>query len=294
MEKGYPLVILSAVFYGCITVGCKFFTELGLSLYEISLFTLFCGTMLLLPVVFLRRMYMVKRDMLAFFIVYGLIGSLLQLTSFGAVVLGVPIAVVVLLLYTEPIWTVLFAKPLLGEKITRRKVVAIIVTLVGVFVVIKPWDAAEVGGFYGVISALLAGILLSLWVIYGRESDIHKQHYITTTFGSMGFALPWLLLFYPFISFFIVEESLVRFSLDFPAEYWLYLSIFVFIAYIIPDSLFYKGLNYVSASRAGIILPLEPISATILATVLFQQPVTVNILLGGALILASNYIMVRR
>lgn len=294
MEKGYPFVMLSAVFYGFIAVGCKFFKDLGLSLYEISFFTVFCGTLLLLPLVLVRRQYLVKKDMVFFFIIYGLIGSMLQLTSFGGIVLGVPIAVVVLLLYTEPAWTVLFAKPLLGEGITRRKILAIIVSLSGVFVVIEPWDVNGVGSIYGIMSALLAGVFLSLWVIYGRESDIHRQHYITTTFGSMGLSLPWLLILFPVLSFFVKEPYLVRLSLNPLIDYWLYLLVFVLLAYIIPNFLFYKGLNHVSASRAGIILPIEPISATILAAALFQQEITINIILGGTLILLSNYIMMRK
>ena len=66
------------------------------------------------------------------------------------------------------------------------------------------------------------------------------------------------------------------------------------IAGVIPYSLFYKGVEKIEASVAGVILLLEPVSATILAAILFGQPITLNILLGGVLILLSNYLVVRK
>jgi drug/metabolite transporter (DMT)-like permease len=40
-------------------------------------------------------------------------------------------------------------------------------------------------------------------------------------------------------------------------------------------------------------MPLEPVTTTILAVVFFSQPLTLNIVAGGVLILAANQIMSR-
>lgn len=294
MREGYPFVMLAAVFYGFIAVGCQFFKEFGFSLYEIAFFTFLSGSLIMSSVLLLRRQYMVQKKMFLFFLGYGLIGCLLQLSAFGAIVLGVPVAVAVLLLYTEPLWTVLFARPFLREPITWNKVVAIFFSLLGVFVVVDPSYFGEVEGNPGLFLALLSGVFLSLWVIYSRESELHKQHHFTTTFASMVFPLFWLLLFFPVLSFFVSDPGIVGFSLGFSVLYFVFFFVYVFVAFIIPDTLFYTGLDFVSASRAGVIMPLEPISATLLACIFFQQPITLNILAGGALILFSNYVMVKK
>ncbi|MBN2014186.1 MAG: DMT family transporter [Candidatus Altiarchaeota archaeon] len=294
MREGYSFVMLAAVFYGFISVGCQFFKELGFSLYEIAFYTFLSGSLFMSSVLLLRRQYMIQKGMFLFFLGYGLIGCLLQLSCFGAIVLGVPIAVAVLLLYTEPLWTVLFAKPFLGEPVTRDKLSAILLSFVGVFIVVDPRLFGGVAGNFGLFLALLSGVFLSLWVIYSRESELHKQHHFTTTFASMVFPLFWLLLFFPVLSFFVNDSSIIGFSLGFPLMYPVFFFLYVFVAFIIPDTLFYTGLDFVSASRAGVIMPLEPISATLLACVFFQQPITLNIVAGGALILLSNYLIVRK
>jgi drug/metabolite transporter (DMT)-like permease len=48
----------------------------------------------------------------------------------------------------------------------------------------------------------------------------------------------------------------------------------------------------VPSSEAGVILLLEPVSGALLAAFFLHQPLTLNILLGGGLILFSNYLVV--
>lgn len=71
--------------------------------------------------------------MIGFFLVFGFFGAIARLCQFGAVVLGVRVAIVVLLLYTQPLWTIAFNKLFLQESITKRKILAMILVLVGHF-----------------------------------------------------------------------------------------------------------------------------------------------------------------
>ncbi|MBU4492316.1 MAG: hypothetical protein KKD69_07635 [Euryarchaeota archaeon] len=48
------------------------------------------------------------------------------------------------------------------------------------------------------------------------------------------------------------------------------------------------------ASIAGIVLLLEPVSAIILAAIFFTQPIGLNIISGGTLILFSNYLVIHK
>jgi drug/metabolite transporter (DMT)-like permease len=69
--------------------------------------------------------------------------------------------------------------------------------------------------------------------------------------------------------------------------------IYAAIGGVIPHLLFYRGFKKIEASVAGILLLLEPISASILAALFFDQPIGPDIILGGALILLSNYFVIR-
>jgi len=291
MKKEIFLIIIAAIFYGTITVGGQFLANLGLSLYEIALFPISVIAILMSLIVIYKRKFLIKKVMLRFFIIYGLIGAILQVTQFGGIILGVPVAVVAFLLYTQPIWTTIVGKITLQEKITPKKVLAVIIGFMGIFVLLKPWDIENIGNLGGISFALVAGFFLSLWVIWGRKSGINKQHYITTTFGYAFFSTMWLWLLLPVSSLFL-QNSMMRISFDFPAYYWFYVIFFAFLWGIISHPFFYAGVKKVPASIAGIILLLEPVSASILAALLFGQPITANIIFGGILILLSNYLII--
>lgn len=112
------------------------------------------------------------------------------------------------------------------KKITLRKILAVLIALSGVFIILKSWDIQSPKSLAGVISSLLGGVILSLWVIWGRMSGLYKQHYITTTYGWTAFSVVWLLLLWPIVNMFINEQTIIRISADFPLRYWFYFAIF--------------------------------------------------------------------
>jgi len=290
-NREYWFVVFAAILYGTITAGGQFFSNLGLSLYEISFYPVLFVSLILLPIVWTKRQYFIKKEMILFFVSYGLIGAFLELTQFGGIVLGVPVAIVAILLYSQPIWTTILGKLMFGELITNRKILAVSLAFLGIIFLLKPWHIESVGPITGIISALFGGLFLSLWVVWGRKSGIDKKHFITTTFGYKSFSAIWLLLLWPIVGFFIHKPNIVRLSISFPSQYWFYLLIFAVISALVPHLFFYRGIQKVHASIAGIILLLEPVSAAILAAILFAQAISFNLISGGALILFSNYLV---
>ncbi len=81
-------------------------------------------------------------------------------------------------------------------------------------------------------------------------------------------------------------------SFNLAPEIWVYLLGFAFIVFI-PHIIYFYGAKKVPASVSGIILLLEPVVAALMASLFLQQALTLNILVGGALILISNYIVMR-
>ncbi len=292
MEKGYWYLILAAILFGTITTGAQFFANSGLSLFEISIFRTIFMTLILLPVVLIKREYLIKKDMIPFFIIYGLIGGLLELTTFGGIALGVPIAIVALLLYSEPIWTIILGRLILQEEITIRKVISLIAALMGTLLLIQSWEIKTPQSIVGIALSLTSGILLALWIIWGRKSAIKKQHIVTTTFGWTSFSVLWLILLLPIFLNLTSDPHLFKLSLDLNLRHWLYLIMFSLLSGIIPNLLFYSGMKTIGASTAGILLLIEPVSASLLAAFFFDQPLGFNICIGGGLILISNYFVI--
>ncbi len=288
----YWYVMVAAVLYGTITAGGQFFVNLGLSLFEISVYRALLTSLILLPVVLIKREYLIKKEMFFFYVVYGLIGGLLELAMFGGIALGVHVAIVALLLYTQPVWTIIFGRLLLREGITTTKLIAVLIAMCGIILLVKPWGIKNIKSLTGIVVSLVSGVLLSLWVIWGRKSVIQKQHFITITIGWTGFSVIWLMLLWPIFYYFFPQDIITRISVNLPILFVLYLVIYASIGGVIPHLLFYRGFRKIEASVAGMLLLLEPISAAILAALFFDQSIGLDVILGGSLILLSNYFVI--
>ncbi|MGQ0792911.1 MAG: DMT family transporter [Deltaproteobacteria bacterium] len=286
-------IAAAAALYGTITVGGQFFLDSGLSLFEASFLRVSLIALTVLPAALIRREYLIRRERVPFFAVFGLIGASLVLTQFGGIALGTPVAVAAFLLYTQPVWTIFLSKFLLGEAITSRKIIAALVALLGVGALVGlgggDCDSCSAAG---VVCSLFGGLFLSLWVIWGRKSAIAGEHQVTATLGWTAFSALWMMALFPVLRGLIADERMISLSLDFPAETWGYLLVFALIGGVIAHLLFYRGIRGVCASTAGVILLLEPASAAVIAALWFSQPIGAGVIAGGSLILISNYLVV--
>jgi len=293
MEKEYWFVIFSGILSGGIIFGGALLSSIGLSPYEITFFHSLTSVILLLPLTLFNKKYRPKVDYVKILIIFALINSLLGVSQFVPAKLGVPVSITVLLLYTQPIWTTIFSKIFLDEKITKIKILAILLALIGIVFIINPFQLKKIGSVPGIITGLIAGILLSGWIIFGRVSSKKEINPITTKFGIDLFTIFFLIAFFPITKLLIKDPSIVSLSFIQNTRNYFYLLLFGSFAGIAPHLLYFKGVKKVTSSDAGIILLLEPVSASILAAIFLGQSLTLNVIIGGILILVSNYLAIR-
>jgi len=293
MEKEYWLVVISGIFSGFVVFGAGILAELGFSFYQISVLPSLFTIVLLFPFVVFRKECKIRNEMVKLYVFYGLISAFLAFSQWLPIFLGTPISIIVLLLYTQPLWTVILSKFLMKEKLTKLKILSMIIVLLGVVFIVNPLNIQKIGSFTGVILSLLGGFLLSLWVILGRVAGKKEYNPITTKFSNILFYVIFMLIFYPIVSIFIKDASIINLSLNFPIIFWLYFLIFEILAGLIPHISYYIGVKKVTASDAGIILLLEPVSAAILAAIFLGQTIASNVIIGGFLILIANYLAIK-
>lgn len=291
MNKNYLYVIIAGIFFGTIVSGGQFFINLGFSFYEVAIFPLLFS-LLILPLIIIKKKFRLTKGALLFFTVFGLVGAVIRLSYFLALRLGVPVAIVVFLAYTQPFWTVFLSKLFLDEKITKYKIVSLLFVLVGLLVIVAPTSFKTSVSLLGIIVALVSGISNSGWVIYSRKGGLKHYDFATMVFFYSIFTIFFLFLSYFALSYLIKNPQLIRLSFNWSFKIWSYLFIFALASSLIPLSFLFKGVEKVQASTTGIILLLEPVTAAILGIVVIGQPFTFNILIGGILILLSNYFMV--
>lgn len=292
MTREHLLIVVAAIFYGTVVVGGEFFLRKGFSVFEVALYPMLFMTLSVLPVALIKPQYLIPKERILFFVVYGLIGAFAEFGQFVGLLFDIPVAVVALVLYTQPAWTILLGSTLLGERITARKVASAGLAFAGVTVLLfGSWGLGTANPVFGFAAALCGSVFVSLWVVWGRKSGINEQHFVTTTIGWGGFTALWLVVLWPVLNRLVADPAVTRLSADFPVSHWAYLLLFAIAGGIIPSFCFFKGLRVVDASVAGIILLLEPVSAAFLAAILFGESLSVTTLIGGALILLSNYLV---
>jgi len=289
LNRSHLQVLVSAVLYGYIIVGGRVLSNLGLSLIEIALLPLALSSLVLL--LFRPSSYrsLFTRSGFYGFALFGLIGAALQLTQYGGIVLGVPVAVVAVLLYMQPVWTVLLSRLIHGERITRRKLAALGLALAGMLILLNPYSPVADYSFLGMASSFLAGWVLAAWVIWAKKIGTRSR--ITAANSVAGYSI-FTVIFLAAVH--AVDSGIPpgnRFG-GLQPDLWLtggpaILSVAMF-AYLIPGLLFFSGITRTSASTAGLLLMLEPVSAAFLAAIWFGEPISWNIALGGVLILVSN------
>ena len=292
MKKEYFFVIITGILSGFIVFGGQIFLNLGLSLFQISFITQLLIVLILLPFIILNKNLRPKNGMNWLWVLYGFATAIIVFAQYGAVVLGLSVAIVVLLLYTQPLWTIIISRLFFKEKLTKTKIISCAIVLLGMIILVNPFDA-EIKSSAGIILALVGGLALSLWVIIGSVVSKRKVPPITIKFINATLTTMFFLMFYPILLFFTKEPSIIRFSFDISLTIWIGLIIFTLFAEIINHLSYYKGVKKVPATDAGIILLLEPVTGALLATAFLNQALTLNIIAGGILILIANYLIIK-
>ena len=225
------------------------------------------------------------RDALGFVGVGALLLGLF-LTYVGSLSLGTPAATAVLLLYSQPVFTVLLSR-LLHERITRTRLAALVLGVSGVLVVFNPLGAGR-GPGVGQVLALSSGIFYALYIVASRRIVSGQRfHPLTTTslsfVGALVSLVPVSLLLqasYPRL------DLLAGMVTSNAHQVELSLGLIV-LGTILPYVALNLGLTKMEASDAGMTLLVEPISASAFGYLLLGQSLGQAQVVGGFLIITS-------
>lgn len=292
--KYYLLVAFAGILSGTIVFGGKVFSNLGLSLFEISIFPYVIGLIPMLIFLLFQRSLGLRRDMIPIFILYGFLTALVVIGQFGSVILGLPVAIAVLLLYTQPLWTILYSAIFEKQRITFLEIFCCILVLLGVLFLVSPWNSFHITSWLGFAAGIMGGIGLSGWILTGSiASKAGNEPANTFVWGNISLSI-FLAVLLPIIRLTTNDPTIVHFSLNFAPSTWIWLVIFSIFATVLNHLVYFYGVKVVPAVDAGIIMLLEPVVGTILAALFLAQAISLSVFIGGILILIANYLIIRK
>ena len=191
------------------------------------------------------------------------------------------LAVAAILLYTAPAFVVLLSALIFRERITRRKLVALLLAFLGcVFVSGILQGGLSLSGT-GLLMGVASGFFYGLYSIFAPFALKHYQ--------------PLTVIYYTFVFAGLGSLPLLRTEEVAPALHSLPLlgsvAGLVLIATVLPYLFYTRGLAGVESGRAAILASVEPIVAALVGVVAFGEPLGLGVVLGLACILATVFLL---
>ena len=286
----YLYLILSGILFGGIVFGGKILMNMGASLFEVMLYPEILSLLVIL--------YPARRDFKRFLkiplkIIFLLMFSMLMINlgEFMPIILNIPVSLIVLILYLQPLWTILIEQFYFHKKQPKIDWILVAIMLIGMIILVNPFNDKQFST-PGIISSFLGGLGLSLWVFITRHLRLQGISIYGTFLATNIFSILPILFLFSLAELTYQNLTLRILSFDLPP---LLCDAFIFYSMIIftlPNLLLYKASVSISATTVGVVLLLEPVTAVILDVLFFKSPLTLNIILGGLLILGANIYLI--
>jgi drug/metabolite transporter (DMT)-like permease len=189
----------------------------------------------------------------------------------------------VVLVNTNPLWVGILTPLISKDRLTLMTKIGIVISVIG-GAIIGAGDFATGGqALWGDFLALLGSICAAVYLLLGRNlrRKLSLLAYVIICYGSAAIIL-WALVI-------ALGLQVVGFSSGTYAAF----AGMALISQIIGHTSYNWALKWFSASLIAVSLLGEPIGATILAYIIFDETLTWTKLIGGSLILAAIYLAAR-
>ena len=193
------------------------------------------------------------------------------------------VSTAVVLMYMSPIYVTIFAVLFLKERLTLKKLVAVLGMLVGCALV-----SGIVGGFSfdtaGLLIGIFSGVAYASYNILTKISVERRVDPITVTL--YGF------LFMSLISVFFFEPAklLGAISVSPAVSIPLLLGLGIF-TFVVPYFLYTLAMKHLAAGTASALAVVEPMAATLFSIVLFGERPDLFSIIGTLLILGAIFMI---
>jgi drug/metabolite transporter (DMT)-like permease len=241
------------------------------------------GLLLLLAIFALRdrSVFRVKREHLKYFFGTGIVSVLLFTCCYFTCQQLCSLAVASVLLYTAPSFVVLLSAILWKEPVTKKKVLALALTLVGCACVCGVFAGDLTVTPLGILLGLGSGFFYALYSIFGRYALAHYSSMTVTV---------WTFIFAGPASLVLLRPSELTAAFQTPSMWLLALGLVV-CSTVAPYILYTRGLSQVEPGQASIMASMEPVVASLAGVLAFGEPLGPLTVIGIACVLAGVYIL---
>lgn len=277
--KSYIFIFTAAVMWGAMGVFVNNLSVRGVSSLELVFYRAAAAVICLFTWIAVKDRTLLKislRD-IWIFIGMGVVSFVFFNYCYITCIRQCSMSVAAALLYTAPVFVIIFSTVLFKEKLTFFKAAAIVVTVAGCFMVAGLFSQNGGMPVYGLILGVLSGLGYGLYSIFGRYG-VERYNTLTVTAYTFLAAFAATIPFMKFseIASHMSEPSTVAWSV-----------LTGIVSCVLPYILYTAGLKDVPSGTASVIATVEPAVAAVISFTVYSEPISLSKAAGIVMILGA-------
>jgi drug/metabolite transporter (DMT)-like permease len=279
-RKGALLVILAGTCWGVISIFINYLSAAGLGEMQISFLRQLFAVLVFALVILVRdrSKFRIPLKDLALLMLVGFINGVLFNFLYFYTIINSRASIAVVLLYTSPVFVIILARIFFGEKITRNKFIALVLTVAGCLFVTGVIGEGYMPPPVAILTGVLTGLAYALNNIL-TSAAVKKNDPLTVTFYTLLFSFIFLIPFSGWGSL----TSLCRANpMILVVAFLMCLVTAVFAQYF-----FSMGLKLIESGKAAIYGATEPIVGSLVGILIFHEESNLMKIAGIIMVIAA-------
>ena len=281
MKKAFIYIILAGILWGSSGIFVHYLAPMGLSSANITTVRSVVGVICMAVYLLLtdKKAFIAKPKQIALYIGSG-IGFFFTGTCYFASMQMTSVSTAVVLMYTAPVFVMMYSVAFLGEKLTAIKTISVAAMLIGCALV-----SGIIGGFkfdlMGIFVGLMAGVAYSSYNILTKIQMKNKCNpYSATLYCFVFTALTSLIFSKPGEILHVVAQN---------PKSLILITVCGICTCVLPYLFFTLSLKDLPAGTASSLAIVEPLAATLLSVAFLGEKLTIYSFAGIILIVSAIF-----
>lgn len=250
--------------------------------------TAVCALLTLIYILIRDRslLYVKLRDM-PYILAIAVFGSLLLMVAYNVAVLQLSLSLAAILLCTAPVFVLLISAVVFHEKITRKKVICMILAIIGCAMLSGLFETSGLSWtFFGLLMGIAASLCNAIFIIMSKAIAGKGYSSFTVTMYSGLFAS---ILLMPFIDW----SALTGYLTASPLEGSMVILVQSFCTSLFPSLVYIVAMRHVEAGRTAILQSgAEPTAAFAAGLIIYHEIPTMFGLVGMVITIIALMVLV--
>jgi len=276
---GVFLVALSAACFGTNAIFARIGYDAGANVSTFLFIRFAIASLVMFLIMTARGLNFPRGRLLVSLVLIGGIGLTGATLSFYTAIQLAPVNLVIIIAYMYPTMVTLLAAMFLKQPITSLKIVALLMTLVGILLAI----GLDSGGYVlGIILAIVTAIFYSLYLVFGSKSIQRAGPFSASTVIILSAAV--------FYSVLVGIEGLQMPKIP---SGWLAVVASALFSTVLGIMALFEGLKRIDTANAAIISTFEVVVVVVLAILFLGETITLHKIFGACLVIGAVIILAK-